>query len=95
MSQNMTQKTVLNLLSSAMFQKPLNVDNEVDWKLVLDECRAQSVSSLAFSVLPKDEVPEDVFQKWREQVNSGLAANSRICYAHTMLHNLLTKFMIY
>ena len=90
MSKKVTQKTVLNLLSSAMFQKPFNVNNEVDWKLVFDECRAQSVTSLTFSVLPKDKVPGDVFQKWKEQVNSGLAANSRICYAHTMLHNLLT-----
>ena len=91
MGYDLTQKTVLNLLSSAMFQKPLNVDDEVDWNLVFKECRAQSVISLAFSALPKDKVPEDVFQKWREQVNSGLAANSRICYAHTMLHNLLTN----
>ena len=91
MGEKVTQKTVLNLLSSAMFQKPFNVDNEVDWKLVFDECRAQSVTSLAFSALPKNKVIEEVFNKWKEQVNSGLAANSRICYAHTMLHNLLTE----
>lgn len=88
---DLTQKTVLNLLSSAMFQKPFNADKDDDWKAVFDECRAQSVTSLAFSALPKDKVPGDVFKKWKEQVNSGLAANSRICYAHTMLHNLLTK----
>ena len=91
MTDNVTQKTVLNLLSSAMFQKPLNVDNEVDWKFAFDECRAQSVVSLAFSALHKDKVSEEVFHKWKEQVNSGLTSNSRICYAHTMLHNLLTE----
>lgn len=90
MVEKTTKKTVLNLLSSAMFQKPFNVNNEVDWKLVFEECRAQSITSLAFSALPKDKVPEDVFQKWKEHINSGLATNSRICYAHTMLHNLLT-----
>ena len=42
MTNNVTQKTVLNLLSAAMFQNPLNVDNEVDWNLVFDECQAQS-----------------------------------------------------
>lgn len=91
MTNNVTRKTVLNLLSSAVFQKPLNVNYEVDWKLVLDECRAQSVTSLAFSALLKDKVPEEVFQEWKQYVNSGLASNSRICYAHTMLHNLLTE----
>ena len=36
-------------------------------------------------------MPEEVFQEWKQYVNSGLASNSRICYAHTMLHNLLTE----
>ena len=76
MSNDVTQKTVLAMLSSAMFQKPFNADKDVDWEAVFDGCKAQSVISLAFSALPKDKVPEDVFQKWREQVNSGLAANS-------------------
>lgn len=94
MSQNVTQKTVLNLLSSAMFQKPFNADKEVCWKAVFDECKAQSVTSLAFSALPKNEVQEEVFNKWKEQVNSGLAANSRICYAHTMLNELMNQAKI-
>lgn len=90
MSYDVTQKTVLNLLSSAMFQKPFNTNIKVDWKSVFDECRAQSVTSLAFSALPKNEVPQEVYSDWKEQVNTGLAANSRICYAHTILHNMLT-----
>lgn len=36
-------------------------------------------------------MPEEVFQEWKQYVNSGLASNSQICYAHTMLHNLLTE----
>ena len=53
MSEKVTQKTVLDLLSTAMFQKPFCADSEVDWKAVFDECKAQSVISLAFSALPK------------------------------------------
>lgn len=52
MSEHMTQKTVLNLLPSAMFQKSHCADKEVDLEAVFDECRAQSVTSLAFSALP-------------------------------------------
>lgn len=74
-----------------MFQKPFDANTEVDWKSVFDECRSQSVTSLAFSALPKNEVPQEVYSGWKEQVNTGLASNSRICYAHTILHNLLTN----
>ena len=34
MSEILTQKTVLNLLSSAMFEKPFRADKDVDWKVV-------------------------------------------------------------
>ena len=94
MSESVTQKTVLNLLSSAMFQKPFRADKEVDWKAVFDECKAQSVISLAFSALPKDEVPQSVYTHWRALVNENLAVNSKISYAHTMLNELLNQAKI-
>ena len=52
MSNNVTQKTVLNLLSAAMFQKPVSADESIDWSEVLGECRAQALKSLAFDALP-------------------------------------------
>lgn len=94
MNEKVTQKTVLNLLSSAMFQKPFRADKEVDWKAVFDECKAQSVISLAFSALPKDEVPQSVYTHWRALVNENLAVNSKISYAHTMLNELLNQAKI-
>ena len=56
MSEIVTQKTVLNLLSSAMFQKPFCADSEVDWKAVFDECKAQSMVSISFSNIRKNEM---------------------------------------
>lgn len=94
MSESVTQKTVLNLLSSAMFQKPFCADSEVDWKAVFDECKAQSVISLAFSSLPKNEVPQNVYVHWKALVNENLAVNSKISYAHTMLNELLNQAKI-
>ena len=89
-----TQKTVLNLLSSAMFQKPLCADKDVEWKAVFEECKAQSVISLAFSSLPKNEVPQNVYAHWKALVNENLAVNSKISYAHTMLNGLLNQAKI-
>lgn len=94
MSEKVTQKTVLNLLSSAMFQKPFCADSEVDWKAVFEECKAQSVISLAFSALPKNEVPQKIYAHWKALVNENLAVNSKISYAHTMLNELLKQAKI-
>lgn len=91
MSESLTQKTVLRLLSAAMFQKPFSAENKVDWKAVFDECKAQSVVSLAFSALPKSEVPQEVYAQWKAFVNGSLAINSKISYAHTMLNELMTR----
>ena len=90
----MIQKVVLNLLSSAMFQKPFCADKDVDWKAAFDECKAQSVVSLAFSALPKDEVPKTFYAHWKALVNENLAVNSKISYAHTMLNGLLNQAKI-
>lgn len=94
MDEKMTQRIVLNLLSSAMFQKPFCADKEVDWKAVFDECKAQSVISLAFSALPKSEVPQKIYAHWKALVNENLAVNSKISYAHTMLNELLNQASI-
>ena len=94
MSYNVTQKTVLNLLSAAMFQKPVFADESIDWSTVLGECRAQAVTSLAFAALPKEHVPEDVFDQWKYLFNLDVVSNSRISYAHTVLHELLTEHRI-
>ena len=91
MSESVTQKTVLQMLSAAMFQKSFRAEKEVDWKAVFDECKAQSVVSLAFSALPKIEVQQAVYEQWKVVVNGSLAVNSKISYAHTMLNELLNQ----
>ena len=91
MSESVTQKTVLQLLSAAMFQKPFSVEIEVDWKVVFEECRAQSVVSLAFSALSKSKVSQAVYTQWKAVVNESLAVNSKISYAHTMLNHLMNQ----
>lgn len=91
MNRNMTQETVLNLLSAALFHKPLSFEKDTDWQAVLAECRAQSVVSLAFAALQNGQVPDKVYHQWMNLVNLDIAANSCISYAHTALHELLTE----
>ena len=91
MSENVTQRAVLNLLSSAMFQRPFCAEKEVDWQTVFDECKAQSVVSLAFSALSVDVVPEDIYRRWKKYFSESMVLNSKISYAHTMLHQLLSR----
>ena len=91
---NKVQKTVLALLSAAMFQKPFRAEKEVDWKAVFDECRAQSVVSLAFSALPKNTESQEIYAQWKAVVNESLAVNSKISYAHTMLNQLMNQARI-
>ena len=90
----MIQKVVLNLLASVLFQKPFCADNDVDWKAVFYECKAQSVISLAFTALPKNKVPQKTYAHWKALVNESLAVNSKISYAHTMLNELLNQAKI-
>ena len=94
MKSDTIQKAICCLLSSAMFQKPFCSDKEVDWKAVFDECKAQSVISLAFSALPKDEAPKTIYAHWKALVNENLAVNSKISYAHTMLNELMNQAKI-
>ena len=94
MSESVTQKTVLQLLSSALFQKPFSAEKEVDWKAVFDECKAQSVVSTAFSALPRNTVPQELYAQWKAIVNETIVINSKISYAHTMLNGLLNQAQI-
>ena len=94
MIESQIKKTVLQLLSSALFQKLFSAEKEVDWKAVFDECKAQSVVSTAFSALPRNTVPQELYAQWKAIVNETIVINSKISYAHTMLNGLLNQAQI-
>lgn len=91
MVSDITQTTVLNLLSATMFHIPFCAEKNTDWKAVFRECGAQSVLSLAYSALPKQIVPEALYKEWNVLMKSNLAGNSRLCYAHTALNALMQQ----
>lgn len=94
MSKNVTQKTVLNLLSTALFQKPFCFSEEIDWRNIYYECKAQSILALTFSVLPKKNVPRDVFEVWENECRVSLSVSSKLSYAHTVIHKLMEESKI-
>ena len=66
MSFDKTKKVTLQLLSGSLFQKPFCVENDINWKDVLWECKLQSVVSLAYSSLPKEQIPEEDLKEWEK-----------------------------
>lgn len=91
MSFDKTKKVILQLLSGSLFQKPFCVEDDINWKDVLWECKLQSVVSLAYSSLPKEQIHEEDLKEWEKTFDLELMQNSKVSYAHSMINNLLVK----
>lgn len=91
MSFDNTQDVLLSLLSNALFQKPLNIPENTDYKALYKESAYQAVSSLAFSCLCREKVEKDLYTKWELSFNTQLLRNSKLAYGHTLVHELLSK----
>lgn len=90
MSFDKTQRVLLYLLSNALFQKPLSLESDIDWKEVYKESVYQAVSTLVFSALPKEVLPSQVSEKWEYSFNVDLLSNSQVSYAHSQVHGILS-----
>lgn len=90
MSFGNTKECLLSLLSNALFQKPLNMAENTDFKSVYKESLYQAVCSLAFSSA-KDLIDNDVKGKWDLSFNMDTLRNSMVSYGHTQVHNLLSE----
>ena len=90
MSFDNTKECLLSLLSNALFQKPLDIPENTDFKLVYEESLYQAVCSLAFSSA-KDLLDADVKSKWELSFNMDTLRNSVISFGHTQVHNLLSN----
>ncbi len=91
MSLDKTQAVVLELLSDALFQKPFCAVEGINWQEVFAECKAQSVTTLVFPSLPKEQIPEAIYAQWKYRVNMEIARNSQVSYAHTIIDRLFCK----
>lgn len=89
MSIDNTQDVLLLLLSHALFQKPCDITDFADFDSLHKESVQQAVSSLVFSSLPKN-ITCDVMKKWELEFSMDLLFYSKLSYAHTQIHKLLS-----
>lgn len=82
-----TEQVLLSLLSNALFNNPITVPNDVDWKAVICEAKAQAVLPLAFR--KTDMLPDELRPIAEKQVMSFLANNIRIESNHIYTHKLI------
>ena len=84
-----TQRTILALTASALFQAPVSIPKETDWRAVFEEAAQQSILPIIFTAaepyLPAADLPE-----WRRRSGHTLAKNMRTEWEHIELHGLMT-----
>lgn len=90
----LTKTTLLNLLSNALFDSPIEISDAVDWQEVYQESVAQSVVALAFSNLDKSILPEDVANEWEEMTYQVMMSNMQVDSDHAKLHQILSSAKI-
>lgn len=89
MSFDKTKNVILQLLSNSLFQKPISIENDINWRDILKECINQSVVSLAYSSLPDKLIDKNIYAEWEYMANTEIIINSRVSYAHSVINDLL------
>lgn len=81
------ERVLLSLLSNALFNNPITIPNDVDWKAVICEAKAQAVLPLVFQ--KTDLLPDELRPIAEKQVMNMLANNIRIESNHICTHRLM------
>ncbi|MBQ7437656.1 MAG: nucleotidyltransferase family protein [Oscillospiraceae bacterium] len=83
------QNLILSALSAALFEKSVRNERTVNWDALFQECVSQTVLPIVFSVL-RDDLPEEISQKWQPVYHRLLGNNIRVISAHSNIHKLLS-----
>ncbi len=90
MSFDNTQDILLSILSNALFQKPFELPEDIDYNALYKESAYQAVDMSVFSALSKYNVVTNVYDRWELNFNMELLRNSKVSYGHTLVHKLLS-----
>lgn len=93
MNLNKTQKSVLSLVSAALFSEEIDQPNNIDWKSLYQESLQQAVFPLVYSVV-QDKLPAEQKKLWEKNFYQFIASDIQVGYEHTEVHNLLTEHNI-
>lgn len=83
---NNTETALLALLKTSLFGAPLELPEELDWEALLTEARAQTLVSLVYGALPKEQAGA-----WTSLASQAKAHFMRALYEQTKLVKLLEK----
>lgn len=83
------EQTLLSLISNALFDNPVGISNNVDWKSVIREANAQAVLPLMLN--KTDLLPLEIRPIAEKQIMNMLANNIRIESNHICTHKLMNN----
>lgn len=84
------QQLLLDMIATTLYDKRLNIPVNVDWAMLMQECRNQSVALLVFPLCEK-YLPEDVRQQWSVLSHLQIANSIRVEWEHGELHKLMDE----
>jgi hypothetical protein len=87
-----TERTLLSLLSSALFGTPIHLPDEVNWGEVVKEAKAQAVLPLALHQCAA--LPPELKPAVQKEIRQILAANMVVEWNHLYIHDLMTSGQI-
>ncbi len=94
---NSCEKTILDLLSRALFGVEVALDKTVDWKSLYKEARVQTVLPLVYNALTEEEkaqIPSEIGAKWKQAFLQSVVTNEQVLYEQEQVINLLNQHEI-
>ncbi|MBP3895047.1 MAG: nucleotidyltransferase family protein [Mogibacterium sp.] len=84
-----TKQTVLNIAAASLFGTSVTAPADTDWPAVLDTVKKQNIVSMAYPVIEKLGIPEDILSEWSIERDKYLANNARVIGSHLRLHKMM------
>ncbi len=91
---NACERTILDLLSRALFGKEIILEQPVDWAKLYKEAKAQTVLPLVYNALTKGELelmPPELKSKWKHAFLQNVLVNEQVLYEQEQILALLNK----
>ena len=68
---NLTQRQIVKLIKSAINGEKTNINEQIDWKSIIDLSREHKIEALVYSAISneiKGNIPEDLLNLWKKEV---------------------------
>ena len=86
-----TEKTILILLSRALFKTSRSIPEDPDWEEVYQECSCQSVPVLVWNALDKAQISGETAERWKNTVIASAYNNLQVTWQHLLVDGFMEK----